>query len=250
MLTQESESSDESSDDEDEEEYTLKMALLNPRSAKKFVRGKDDRLSTLIWRNELDVLLLTETWLSEESQDAFESILPPNYRFLSNPRPDGQGGGVAIVYSNALRCEQVEFDLNLQCEYVAASFSYSRSLEPILIISIYHPPSASDTEFLKELKSILQEALARYRFVVIGGDFNIWFDQKDLNSTRRLRKLLEKNKIAQFVSQSTHKDGHILDLVIANDKVKIRRLSVRSNSFSDHKTVFFTARYTPQYIRK
>ena len=51
--------------------------------------------------------------------------------------------------------------------------------------------------------------------LVIVGDFNFQFDINTDVHVRRFRDLLYSHGMTQYVEVATHKEGHILDLIIA-----------------------------------
>lgn len=170
---------DEFKEESKEEGQELKMALVNARSILKFINRGDRTLIDLIQDNDLDVLLITETWLPTENltNADFRTILPPKYNIIDEPRFYGRGGGVAIIYHRNLICKKVQFAFPSAFEFVAAAVRQPGSKDTVLILSIYRPPGGSITEFsnnfLSELHLLLCDVYARYENVIIGGDFNI-----------------------------------------------------------------------------
>lgn len=240
---------DEFEEEESEEEgEELKMALVNARSIIKFINRGDRTLIDLIQDNDLDVLLITETWLPTENltNADFRTILPPKYNIIDEPRFYGRGGGVAIIYHRNLICKKVQFAFPSAFEFVAAAVRQPGSKDTVLILSIYRPPGGSITEFsnnfLSELHLLLCDVYARYENVIIGGDFNIWFDCPEMTVIQEFEGFMHENSLVQHVWRPTHEGGHVLDLVLSNLKVRISNVSVRKNRFSDHSTILFKAR--------
>ncbi|KAK7929830.1 hypothetical protein WMY93_006225 [Mugilogobius chulae] len=237
----ESESSSESSSGSESgcEEVELNMAVLNARSVNKLVRTGSNAITNLIQGNNLDVLLISETWLPQDSRNnsEFVNILPPNYSVFNEPRFYGRGGGVAIVFSDAFECYEISFNFTLRFEYVAACLSLPCALNSILILNVYRRPAQTIPDFLRELATLLSMIDSEFSTIIIGGDFNIWVDCPNRRATQAFQNLLDENNLVQRVREPTHRRGHILDLVIARNNVRISGLSVQPNSFSDHSTV-------------
>ena len=58
-----------------------------------------------ISNNECDLLILTETWLSdevEENQVVLQQLLPDNYQIKHKPRSEGKGGGLGIIHGKSI----------------------------------------------------------------------------------------------------------------------------------------------------
>lgn len=240
-------------DSSSEDEQELNMALVNARSAHKFIKPRDRALIDLIQNNDLDVLLISETWFLVDSVQNIRSILPRNCDIIHNPRFYGRGGGVAIVYKNTHTCAPVTFDTST-FEVVAATVTPPGSADTFLILCVYRPPGGSATEvsreFLTELRMFLIDVnRSGIQNVIIGGDFNIWVDRPDLATTREFLGILTGSGFVQHVLQPTHRKGHILDLVLSKPTVRVSGVSVQPNVFSDHHTVFFKTRFKENLVR-
>lgn len=77
----------------------LNMALVNARS----ICNKTFILNDFLTRHHLDMLFLTETWVSAGELSVFEELCPPDCCFISTPRSAGRGGGVAMVFKQSLK---------------------------------------------------------------------------------------------------------------------------------------------------
>ena len=81
----------------------LKFVLLDVRS----IRKKTLLLRDYIVEHDIDLLAITETWLTDDSSDEFYccGICPEGYKIEQLPRNYADGGGVALVYR---RCFKVK----------------------------------------------------------------------------------------------------------------------------------------------
>ena len=77
----------------------LKACLLNPWS----VVNKATTLHDFILEYDLDILALTETWLSGTVCDGpvLQEMLPNGYNYIHTPRKS-RGGGIALVYRDVI----------------------------------------------------------------------------------------------------------------------------------------------------
>jgi hypothetical protein len=79
----------------------LKCGLINARS----ICNKCDEIVEHITSNKLDVLFLTETWLTGNaiSDNAIlTNCSPTHYLTLNHPRTDRRGGGIAVLYRKSI----------------------------------------------------------------------------------------------------------------------------------------------------
>ena len=83
----------------------LKFVLLNVRS----IRKKTLLLRDYIVEHDIDLLAITETWLTDDSSEEFycRDICPEGYKIEQLRRNYADGGGVALVY----RCFMVKKDV-------------------------------------------------------------------------------------------------------------------------------------------
>ena len=81
-------------------EQNLCVGMLNAQSC----RNKADHLADFVMDNHVDLLAVTETWLSPGERDRAVrgELTPPGYKLLDVPRTKGRGGGVALVYRDNL----------------------------------------------------------------------------------------------------------------------------------------------------
>ena len=87
-------------------ENTLLVCLFTARSVGSS-RSRSD-ISTFIQDNNIDIMLLTETWLRPAGDEAkIADLAPPGYSVLSFPRSAGgsgaKGGGIAFVIKDSLK---------------------------------------------------------------------------------------------------------------------------------------------------
>ena len=78
--------------------------LLNARS----INNKDDSIYELITDNDLDVLALTETWCTNNSDVSLGLVTPPGYAIVQTHR-SSRGGGVGVIYRDSLRARTEKF---------------------------------------------------------------------------------------------------------------------------------------------
>ena len=78
----------------------LLCALINARSA----GNKAPNIIEFITENNLDILVITETWLFSEEITKLKAITPGGYGPYSVPRDARMGGVVAIICRNVLKC--------------------------------------------------------------------------------------------------------------------------------------------------
>ena len=216
----------------------LKCGLVNIQS----VTNKIQEIRDLINENRYDVLMLTETWLSECDRAKINEMTPATHAFFHCPRENRRGGGVGIMLSTSfskVKVNQVErFDtfehIQVSCEMGNGRYTF---------IIIYRPPDTNINNFIDELRSYLEttDMVSTNNFIC--GDFNLWMDDINARGVTDFSDLLDYFSLRNLVDAATSVSGHILDLVITDsDSSLVLDLTVDDicNISPVHKLITFT----------
>ena len=147
----------------------------------------------------MDILALTETWLSPGNVNEFEinETTPNGYAFLHAPRHT-RGGGVAVVYRKSLHLKQnPTYDKFKSFEHM--DLTVKSASKYLRIIVIYRPPPSknnnlTESTFFSEFSTLLEE-LVPYSgsgsgSVLIAGDFNFHVNDSSNASAKKFLNLL------------------------------------------------------------
>ena len=92
--------------------------------ADSYVAGKADFLVDYVADHDLDILCITETWLSSENTVAVSAITPSGYLFEHVARSNICGGGVGVLFKSSFTVDHSQLwpassfeclDLQLRC---------------------------------------------------------------------------------------------------------------------------------------
>ena len=218
----------------------VKAAVINCRS----VKNKSAALVDHIIDSNLDIIALTETWLSTDDRDQriIGEITPPGYNFLQVPRLGKKGGGVAVL------CRD-NFKIQMKPSFKAKSFecmevSITAISVTVKLIVIYRiPPNMKNglkkSSFAHEFADMLEKVSIEPGKLLITGDFNIHWDNVNSAETKDISDLLSSYNLQQHVSESTHRDGHILDWVISRQDDNFVGACEVDSMLSDHCAIHF-----------
>ncbi|XP_058628248.1 uncharacterized protein LOC131538397 [Onychostoma macrolepis] len=257
---QTSQKTEEEESSESKDPPAVNVGLLNVHSIKD---KKDKRLKikNLITEHNLDVFLLTETWLDNATADeALRETVPANFSFDQQSR-EGRGGGVAILFSRALEIPSLSrnivslsklfnFHLNFNSdfittfEYVATALRHDEWDEDVLFINVYRPPIQTKQQFddfADQFQMLLKMASTDYNSIVVAGDFNVHVEETNNLKVFMFETVSILCGFDQHVQKPTHEKGGILDLVFRRN-VEVSRVHVRDDGISDHSTIYFSIR--------
>lgn len=202
----------------------LSMISLNARS----VNNKSTSVCDLIVSNNVDLLALTETWLGTKTDKAVISeIKPDSYEILQVPRKDKRGGGVALIYKDAIDIKRskpilsyTHFEL-LECNVTVQSIRFRLCI-------VYRPPPSKENKlknsvFFEEWSDYLNRLTVIQEEIVITGDMNFHLDENEDSDTRKFVDTLYDHGLEQHIVDPTHKLGHTLDVVITRENSTIMK---------------------------
>ena len=213
----------------------LNCLLVNARS----VCNKAASIIDLIIENNLDILIITETWLYSDQDANIKAITPEGYNVFSNCRDSRKGGGVDIVCRRELTCRLIDSSSNFR-SFECFQLDISANNKTMSIFPIYRPePSmVSMSTFFREFSSYMEMLSILSHEVLIVGDFNIHLDMTNTPNSRKFMDILLSFNFVQHVAESSHESGHILDLVISRQSDFVSNVKV-GEYFSDHKVISF-----------
>jgi len=153
-----------------QDDSALNIIHINCRSLKKNFGSLNILLQSLA--DKLSAIAVTETWLTESLQHAYNIL---GYNLVTNSRVDRCGGGVGIFVNNNFDYK-IRHDLSRMSEYIESIFIEIRRIgkQIIIIGCIYRPPNTDVSLFISELQIILN-ALDKInnKVAVLAGDFNL-----------------------------------------------------------------------------
>ena len=172
----------------------------------KLIWNKGPLLADTIASHTFLFLCFTETHIHATDSDSFlHSLIPDGLSLIHRPCSSGIGGGVGFFIRDSYKHRKVDTPNYSSFENIVISVSVS--CRTLLLASIYHPPGLCS--------SILPFQSSVDCNYFICGDFNIHIDVPCTDS-HKLKALLESSNLRQSVNNTTHLQGHILDLILSS----------------------------------
>ncbi|KAJ8875718.1 hypothetical protein PR048_023617 [Dryococelus australis] len=210
---------------------SLHIATWNARS----LCHKVDELLHLIVNEKLDVLLITDTWLSNTIR-----LLVPGFRIHRRDRPDRDGVGVAIVIrDNILHQLTGITDMELS-EAVAITIAGENN--PITLACIYIPPDRRlPTQDLETIRALDPQLLW-------GGVFNITHHSWGCPTVNRRGQQLRRYTMTHqltiyhpgeptYIPDAANRHPQVLDFFLPPPGLSVREIKTHYTGTSDHSPV-------------
>ena len=206
----------------------LNIVLTNARS----VRNKATIYSYYILENDLDIIIITETWLNDQGDESvIHELVPAGYSYVSRNRKNREGGGIIIIYKETLQIKLSKNESYTSFESIEVTCKISKTNPQLLrIFGIYRPPPSvknklTVNQFLSEFQDFLIEKTLLPSQAIFAGDFNFHVDDVNNNFSNKFLGMIESFNLYQQVREITHEKVHILDLVIANNDSQTFKIS-------------------------
>ena len=203
---------------------------------------KSASICDFVISKRLDLLALTETWLSSRhtkhlSVAEITNTLQ-NYVFFHQPRTDKVGAGVGLLLRKGFTVKVNEVSKFKSMEYMDFKITARDASFRLLVIYRIHPSrkkKLTSAMFFEEFSTLLENLIVTPEYLLLTGDFNFHMDIPSYPDTSKFNDLLESAGLKQSVTGSTRRCGHTLDLVIDRQESMLSLLlETLSDIPSDH----------------
>ena len=173
--------------------------MCNARSLRKNV----DYITQYIIEHDIDLLTITETWLTDTDQDiineiTFNSTIYTCYR--CDRITSTFGGGVAIFLKNNMTVYSNKHIILTNCQALFLKIKINH-LSIFDILLVYRPPSTPTQLFTSELTLILTQIPLNK--LIILGDFNYHYDENKYPHNI-FKQTIETLSLKQHITFATH----------------------------------------------
>ena len=211
----------------------INVYYTNARS----VCNKAHSFYEFIVSNDVDIMIITETWIASIDDIVIGQITPIGYSYRIANRTDRYGGGIIVIYKSDISFSKEIIQEHLSFENLKTNIELNN--QQISLICIYRPSSDNRKRiFMNEFQDYIGDIVLKTERFLIIGDFNLHIDNALDSHAAQFLELLESLNLTQRIKEPTHEKGHTLDLVITrtNDTM-IKSVNVEHDSFSDHSII-------------
>src|SRR6218665_4007367 len=197
-----------------------------------------------IFANNIDLLVVTESWHRSLADAAIRRSSPPGFNFIDRPRPgaldDPPGGGLVIYHRDTLSAKRISIS-SPPTTFEALAVTVSTCRGPLVVLAVYRPGSSQPTRAFFDEFAIILEQFALYNSqIIVTGDLNL--PLKDLTSPAAadFQAIADQFGLTQHVAEPTHRLGGWLDVIITRDDCALTDLQIFPPTISDHGLVMAT----------
>ena len=147
--------------------HFVKFLYFNARSLK----NKFLTLNLLLKSGIYEFILVTETWLNENTYDA-EIVSDSEYCIIRHDRLGKVGGGVAIIFKRHIKVIQINIPERFNfLELLVADLHFEN--EKYRLVLCYRPPNLNYDDSMLLFEAISSMCSSTRHTVLLTGDFNL-----------------------------------------------------------------------------
>ena len=199
----------------------ISLATVNARS----IYSKKEDFQEYLLSNDLDICLVTETWLKHSAKHTENEVPLPNYNIISQTRSAGRTGGrLALVYKDNPTIKISKHQQHDSQPDITEIHSFNITIHqmPINLYAVYRIPNSSVISFCESLSNILTENIVtNHARPILQEDFNIHTDKPDNPDMITFLDFLDSLNLINKVNFPTHTSGHRLDLIIKDKDLQL-----------------------------
>ena len=121
------------------------------------VGNKASQIRNLIEANDFNLIILTEIWIKDNSNDEFFLLqcCPNGFYYLSANRKERNGGGLAVFYDGTVRIDNFPSKCLTNAELASLEFTQGNSMYHL--VCIQRRTNTNVRVFISELTSFFEE---------------------------------------------------------------------------------------------
>ena len=210
---------------------------------------KTDIIMEHITDRDSDIVFLTETWLTSDSNHVTAMVKTFGYELLPCRRKNRKketGGGVGVLVKHKIKRKHMKGKPYSSFEHTMVKL-FLKNNKSTVLVCVYRLLFESTVKFFEELTQMLESLITAYDCVIIAGDVNIHTETNDSYS-RQFADILDMFNMTQHIKNPTQKKGHTLDIVATfNDKPLVSNVEiVEYDDVSDHFLIDFVVTCSPE----
>ena len=214
----------------------LKVYYTNARS----IRNKMTELGIIAMNEDLDIILISESWVNTETRDFSGEVCLPGYSLFHKDRTNGrEGGGVLMLCKESLQV--IEIHCHANNHDIVSVELIGNNRKKVQLTLVYRPgkiTAEQDIELYEKLNTLIT---AQYSIVI--GDLNlphINFGTREASAPGlRFLDFMDNKFMSQMITEPT-RGNNILDLLLCTHESMVDEIEIGETlGTSDHNCIRF-----------
>lgn len=197
-----------------------------------------------------DVVLLSETWLTSQTNDVTAYVQTRGYYLKHIFRQDdvkSRGGGVGVLCRKKYKLNILKSIKYQSFEHCIFSITKNKH-DKVVFVAVYRLGHVPVTLFHDEFPQLLESLCSMNCLLFIGGDVNIHLNNPEDSNAIAFRTLLDSFDLHLLVEGTTQKKGNMLDCLISNEPDKCSNSLITDVGLSDHFLITSSVDYCPKTV--
>ena len=157
-------------------------------------RKKSSEITHYIVDYELDLLVITESWLFSYDNHIIGKLKPEGYDLIHLSRDNRQGGGVAVVQRKGIAVELKKKAISRSMEFMDIVCTSNNKL--MRLLAVYRPTPSEKNKtplsvFYEEFANLLDDCIIAAEELLVVGDFNFHVNVPTSSEASRFLELLD-----------------------------------------------------------
>ena len=170
--------------------------------------------------NNIDLCVLTETWLRDTQADQVllecSSLNNDGFKCLTSNRQGRKGGGLILISRDEYKLQSLGTGQLRTFQF--AKWRIGLKHTALMVLAIYHPPYSEQSqitnhEFLDVFTDWIAEYIMNDTNIIILGDFNLHVNDSNNDDAMNFIETTQALALEQHMKFPTHTSGNTLDLV-------------------------------------
>ena len=218
---------------------SIKLMFFNPRS----LNNKVGKIFPSLQDKDVDIVGFSETWLTGTNTPTTAQIKNSGYDLVSEHRDNRRGGGTAIVFKLGYMVKELNLNFTINSFELKVARIKNQNSKDVVFGVIYRTGPLTNI-FASEIDELLGYLCSNFDNVIIGGDFNIHFEDSGNKIVKQYMDIFKSYGFKQQIFEPTHKGGGTIDQVfifsIDNILSCSHEVDNRDNWDSDHFPIYLT----------
>ena len=180
-------------------------------------------IANFIISHNIDVCVVTETWLPNHISPALlNELIPDGFKFIHEPCSARRGGGLAVIYKKNTAVKKKTLEESKFVNFECQNCTITLNDKSVFLGIVYRPPPSKangfpKSSFFKEWEEYLNNLVLLKHEILLTGDINFHLECTSSSDNKQFFSLLDFFNYTLHIDDAIHICGHTLDFVASLD---------------------------------